>query len=176
MSFVPTFCAALMMLAVPIAARAEAPQKGTQFLAGEAAILSALKARGTQQARGPRSQNGNFASISQVGDRNNSTVIQRGEANTAIVSIQGGSDNTTFQQQSGTQNRSLVTITDGDRNNVQTRQTGANNYLGLILNNVDNMNLNYSQTGSGINAAGQQIVIDSNAQTPMPIVIQQTKR
>ena len=176
MSFAHTCCAALVMLAVPLSARAEAPQKATSFLAAEAAILSGLKARSAQQARGAPSGRGNFASISQVGDRNSSIIRQRGQANTATVSIQNGSDNTTLQEQSGAQNRSLVTISDGDRNNVQTRQIGSSNYLGLILSNANDMVVSYSQVGSGINAAEKQVVIESNAQTPMPIVIEQTRR
>ncbi|MBB4000219.1 hypothetical protein [Aureimonas pseudogalii] len=175
MSFGRALSVALMFFALPAAAQAQQSQGVANSLGGEAAILNALKARGAVQAGAPRSQTGNFAWISQTGDNNRSTIIQRGEANVAITSIRG-SGNETFQEQLGARNRSSITVSDGDHNRVQTHQVGSGNYLGLTLRNTDNMSLEYSQVDSGMNAAEQNIVIDSNAQTPTAIVIQQTKR
>lgn len=146
-------------------------------LSNEAAILQAMKARDAAQARSNlMSANSNFASINQSGIAQTSTIRQRGIGNTATTDIQGGEGNRTAQTQIGNRNVSAISIQNGSNNQVQAAQQGNDNNLGLTFKDTDNTSVVYSQVGSGINAAGQEIVVQRNTNTPMQIVISQTAR
>lgn len=170
----------LLIFASAGIARAEGARSSEQpgmALSNEAAILRALKARDAAQGRsGLMSADSNFASIYQSGLAQSSTINQRGRGNTATTDVQAGGGNRTAQTQIGNRNVSAISIQNGSNNQIETAQQGNDNKIGLDFKDGDNTSVLYFQTGSGINAAGQDIVIQRNTSNPLQIVISQTSQ